>query len=409
MSAILVDVIRGRRATPLAVLVSAAFVVGACNSAASPSPAPSAAAAASAESPPAGASPSSAPSPGASGSLLDEANALLQTAQTHTTTWDGPTTGATAQTGKSIVYVAQDMRNGGVLGVSQGVKEAGAAIGWKVTIIDGLGTVAGRVAAINQAVALKPDGIVLGSVDSQEEAAAIKAAAGQGIKIAGWHSAAAAGPVADPPIITNVTTDATSVAKVAGAYAVQTTSGTAGAVIFWQSGDAIGIKKAETMRSVIQACSGCSVLDYVNTPLADTSTRMPSETTSLLQRFSSKWTIGLGINDLYFDFAGPALQSAGVPSSGPPQFISAGDGSVAAFQRVRTGQYQIATVAEPLNEAGWQLVDELNRSFAGQTPSGYVAPVHIVTKDNIQFDGGPNNQYDPDNGYRDQYKKIWGV
>ncbi len=29
--------------------------------------------------------------------------------------------------------------------------------------------------------------------------------------------------------------------------------------------------------------------------------------------------------------------------------------------------------------------------------------------DNIQFDGGPNNIFDPDNGYRDQYKRIWGI
>jgi ribose transport system substrate-binding protein len=332
---------------------------------------------------------------------------LLQKAQEHTTTWDGPTTGPKAQTGKLVVYVAQDMRNGGVLGVSKGVQEAATAIGWQLKIIDGLGTVNGRVAALNQAVALKPAGIILGSVDAQEEAAAITAAAQAGIKIVGWHSAADAGPVTSPPIVTNVTTEAVSVAKVAGAYAIQQTNNAAGAIIFWQSGDAIGIKKAETMRSVIEACSGCKVLDYVNTPLAETSTRMPSETASLLQRFGSKWTIGLGINDLYFDFASPALQSAGVPASGPPQFISAGDGSVAAFERVRSGQYQIATVAEPLNEAGWQLIDELNRAFAGEAPSGYVSPVHIVTKQNIQFDGGPNNLYDPDNGYRDQYKKIW--
>jgi hypothetical protein len=41
------------------------------------------------------------------------------------------------------------------------------------------------VAAINQAVALKPDGIILGSVDAQEEAKAIRTAAQQGIKIVG--------------------------------------------------------------------------------------------------------------------------------------------------------------------------------------------------------------------------------
>jgi ribose transport system substrate-binding protein len=357
----------------------------------------------------AGATTAPSSSGGGNSALLTEALGLLQTAAEHSTTWDGPTTGSKAQAGKLVVYVAQDMRNGGVLGVSQGVQEAATAIGWQLKVIDGLGTVAGRVAAINQAVALNPAGIILGSVDAQEESAAIKAAAEAGIKIVGWHSAAAAGPVSDPPIVTNVTTEATGVAKVAAAYAIQKTNNTAGAVIFWQSGDAIGIKKSETMRDVIQACSGCSLLDYVNTPLAETSTRMPGETSSLLQRFGNKWTIGLGINDLYFDFASPALQSAGVAPTGPPQFISAGDGSVAAFQRVRDGQYQIATVAEPLNEAGWQLIDELNRAFAGQPISGYVAPVHIVTKDNIQFDGGPNNQYDPDNGYRDQYKKIWGV
>jgi ribose transport system substrate-binding protein len=317
-------------------------------------------------------------------------------------------TGPKALPRKLVIYVAQDMRNGGVLGVSQGVQGAARAIGWSLKIIDGVGSVAGRIAAINQAVALKPDGIILGSVDAQEEAKAIRAAAQQGIKIVGWHSTASSGPVQDPPIFTNVTTDATNVAKVAAAYALQTTKCAAGAVIFWQSGDAIGIKKAETMREVIQACPGCKLLDYVNTPLADTAARMPQNTTSLLQRFGKGWTIGLGINDLYFDFASPALRSAGVSRSGPPNFISAGDGSVSAFNRVRSGNYQIGTVAEPLSEAGWQLVDELNRAFAGQPPSGFVAAVHLVTKANIQYDGGPHNIYDPDNGYRSRYKAIWG-
>jgi ribose transport system substrate-binding protein len=333
---------------------------------------------------------------------------LLATAQRHTTEWDGAKTGPKALPDKLAVYVAQDMRNGGVLGVSEGVQSAIAAIGWRVKIIDGGGSVAGRVTAINQAVALKPDGIILGSVDALEEAKAIRGAAQQGIKIVGWHSTASSGPLDDPPIFTNVTTDATSVAKVAAAYALQTTNCTAGAVIFWQSGDAIGIKKAETMRDVVQACSGCKLLDYVNTPLTDTAARMPQNTTSLLQRFGKNWTIGLGINDLYFDFASPSLRSAGVPPSGPPAFISAGDGSVAAFNRVRAGDYQIGTVAEPLHEAGWQLVDELNRALSGQSPSGYVAPVHLVTKDNIQYDGGPNNVYDPDNNYQTHYKTIWG-
>jgi ribose transport system substrate-binding protein len=58
---------------------------------------------------------------------------------------------------------------------------------------------------------------------------------------------------------------------------------------------------------------------------------------------------------------------------------------------------------------GWQAVDEMNRALAGEAPSGYVAPAHLFVPSNIEFDGGPRNVYDPENGYQDAYKKIWGV
>ena len=51
----------------------------------------------------------------------------------------------------------------------------------------------------------------------------------------------------------------------------------------------------------------------------------------------------------------------------------------------------------------------MNRAFAGEKPSGYVAHVHLFINANIDKDGGANNIYDPGNGYKDQYKKIWGV
>lgn len=65
-------------------------------------------------------------------------------------------------------------------------------------------------------------------------------------------------------------------------------------------------------------------------------------------------------------------------------------------------------VRKRLNLQGWQLVDKLNRAFVGEDWSGYVPPLHVVTADNIAFDGGPTNVFDPGNGYRDAYKKIWG-
>ena len=80
-----------------------------------------------------------------------------------------------------------------------------------------------------------------------------------------------------------------------------------------------------------------------------------------------------------------------------------------AFQRIRQGRYQIGTVAEPLHLQGWMCIDELNRAFAGQPPSGFVPPPHLFVASNLDRDGGPNNFYEPENGYKDIYRKIWEV
>ncbi|MDH4247878.1 MAG: substrate-binding domain-containing protein [Deltaproteobacteria bacterium] len=322
--------------------------------------------------------------------------------------WDGPTSGPKAAAGKSVVYVSADQRNGGALGVGQGAEEAAKAIGWKFRVIDGQGTVSGRTSALNQAIATKPDGIILGTVDAKEQAAAIEAAAKNGIKIVGWHSAAEAGPVKGTPVFSNVTTDPLEVAKAAAYYAVADSNGTAGVIIFTDSVYAVAIAKSDAMAAVIKKCSGCTMINIEDTPLSDTAARMPQLVTSLLQRHGKKWTYSMGVNDLYYDFAAPSFQGAGIAGNGFPRNISAGDGSGSAFQRIRKNSYQVGTVAEPLNLHGWQTIDEMNRAFAGQKDSGYVAPVHLFTPANIEHDGGAKNTYDPDNGYRNQYKKIWG-
>ncbi len=339
----------------------------------------------------------------------DEAKAVVEKAVAPVNEWEGPTSGPKAAMDKSIVYVAGDMRNGGILGVAQGVKEAAAAIGWTYREIDGQGTVSGQSSALSQAVALKPDAIVVGGSDAIEQNAALQNAADQGIKIVSWHGGATPGPMENSPVFANVTSDSSEVAKVSAMKAIADSDGKAGVVIFADSTYAMAISKGRMMEEIIKKCAGCTVLDFKDTPLADVSTRIPQLTTTLLQQNGAKWTYTLAINDLYYDFMPPALSAAGISGDGAPYNISAGDGSQSGYQRIRAGDYQVATVPEPLNMQGWQAVDELNRAFAGEKWSGFVPGIHLVTKDNIESDGGPNNLFDPDNGYRDEYKKIWGA
>jgi ribose transport system substrate-binding protein len=344
-----------------------------------------------------------------SNDALDAAKALIAASTAHVTTWDGPTSGPAKQAGKFIVYPSQDQRNGGALGVGNGVQEACQAMGWQFRLIDGQGTTNGQAAAIQQAIALKPDGIILGTIDAASQKNAIAAAVAQGIPIVGWHSAGTPGPQPDLSLFTNIESDPVQTGQVSGAYTVAMADGKAGVAIFTDNTYAIAVVKSDNMRQAVEAVEGSQVLAFEDTPIAEVQTRMPPLMTSLYQQFGEQLNWMIAVNDLYFDFAIPSLRTLGASPSGPPQMVSGGDGSVSAYDRVRNGQYQAATIPEPLNLHGWQAVDEMNRAFAGQPPSGYVTPVHLVTSDNIQFDGGPNNIFDPDNGYRDQYKQIWGV
>ncbi len=340
--------------------------------------------------------------------MVDAAKKVVAAATSRVDTWAGPTTGPKAAAGKSIIYVAGDMRNGGIQGVADGVQEAAKAIGWNARVIDGQGSTAGQSTALSQAIALKPDAIILGGSDAVQQKTDLEQAQKQGIVLVGWHAGPKPGPMTDAPIFANVTSDSMEVAKVAAMYAIAQSDGKAGVVVFADSTYAIAIAKGRAMEAVIKQCSGCSVLEFEDTPLADTANRVPQLTTTLLGKYGDKWTYSLAINDLYYDFMSPSLTAAGLKGDGAPYNVSAGDGSVSAYNRIRAKDYQAATVPEPLTMQGWQLVDEINRAFAGEKWSGFVPGVHLVTPDNIAYDGGPNNVFDPDNHYRDEYKKIWG-
>ncbi|MEM9551729.1 MAG: substrate-binding domain-containing protein [Pseudomonadota bacterium] len=340
----------------------------------------------------------------------DAVSEAMEAVQKHAgqkTEWDGPKSGPVAAEGITIVVLAGDMKNGGILGVTNGVEEAVEAIGWDVRVLDGAGSIQGRTAAFGQALALKPSGIIINGFDAVEQQAALEQAKAASIPMVSWHAGPVIGPDPDTGLFTNVSTDAMEVSAAAAQWAFADAGGEPGVVIFTDSTYAIAIAKADRIKEEIEALGG-KVLEYVDTPIADTSNRMPTLTTALLQRHGDAWTHSLAINDIYFDFMGPSLAAAGIKGDANPKAVAAGDGSESAYQRIRAGQYQSVTVAEPLNLQGWQLVDELNRAIQGEDWSGYTSPLHVVTADNISFDGGENNIFDPGNGYRDQYREIWG-
>jgi ribose transport system substrate-binding protein len=320
--------------------------------------------------------------------------------------WDGPRTGPAGLPGKAIAILAEDLRNGGILGVARGIQEAAKVLKWDIKVFDAGGTRSGRERAAADALASRPAGLILVGSDASEMESRLSPFTERGIPIVGWHVSSKAGPVTNSPVAINVSTDPLEVARIAAMAAVVASKGRAGVVIFTDSNFGIAMAKATAMAEVIRACRDCTLLEMKDVAISKCAEQMPEVTRELLARHGKRWTHALAINDIYFDYAMQELTRAEPPESNI-SLLSAGDGSTAAFLRVRARTFQVGTVAEPLNLHGWQLVDELNRLLSHQPVSGYVVPVHLSTPDNIAFDAGPRLQYDPDNGYRDVYRRIW--
>jgi ribose transport system substrate-binding protein len=298
------------------------------------------------------------------------------------------------------------LRNGGILGVVDGVLEAAKVIGWRVRIFDSAGAADLRQKMLAKALASQPDGLILAGGDARALLPALRPFAENNIPIVGWHVAAEAGPVPGTPVAMNVSTDPLEVARVTALAAILQAGGHAGVVIFTDTDFRIAQDKAQAMAAIVRACSGCTLLEVRDVAISRSRELMPVTTRALLARYGRRWTCSLAINDIYFDYAAPVLTQAGIPNAAMIM-LSAGDGSESAFLRIRTGTFQTGTVAEPLNLHGWQLVDEMNRLFAGAGVTGYMTPVHLVTPENVAADGGDHLLYDPDNGYRDIYRQIW--
>ncbi|GAA4716361.1 substrate-binding domain-containing protein [Phytohabitans rumicis] len=350
-----------------------------------------------------------APPPGAAGGAacpeaFAEAKAAVAAAEVTTVPWTGPTTGPRAPTGKTVVYIAQIMTNPGVAGAARGAVEAAHAVGWNLELIDGQGSPSGIQSAFTHALALNPDGIIVGGFDPGIAALQLAEADARGIPVVGWHAVGSPGPSQNPKLFTNITTKVEDVARISAQWIILHSGGTAGVVVFTDASIPFARRKSELITAALQACPAVRVLSTEDIPIPEGSTRTPRHISALVERFGDSWTHSVAINDLYFADAASALRKAGKRGAGPPYNIGAGDGDPVAFERIRGRQYEAATVPEPLLQQGWQIIDELNRAIARRPSSNFVPPVHLTTTANV----GGATYWEPDNGYRNRYMTIWG-
>lgn len=336
--------------------------------------------------------------------FLSGANAKVAKATASKTKWDGPSAGPALKKNKKIVFIAGDLSDPGVGGVLQGLKEAAKDSTWEILNIDCRGACNNGAAVVKQAIDMDADGIVLAGVDAISQAKGMEMAKTKNIPVVGWHANSKPGPVAG--LFTNITSDPKEAAQIAALYGVVETTNKVGMVVLTDNSNPYSLAKSNGIIEVIKQCESCRLLSVEDVPVTDARKKMGPLVDSLVKRHGGKWTHVIAVNDAYFDvMAQPEI--AALMTGNKLRGISAGDGSNAAYKRIRGNKIQIGTVSEPLALHGWQLMDELNRAMSKEAPSGYVTPVHLVTTQNMAYDGANKDTFDPSNNFRAKYLAYW--
>lgn len=338
--------------------------------------------------------------------FLDEVKANVELLANPQTAWQGPTATPKPDPGKTIVYMSQDEQNDASARYGEAIKEAAAQLGWTVTVVDGRGTATGAIEATNQAIALKPDAIVIAS-DAAPLKDVLKEAAARGIVVVGVHAAALPGPQPDLSMFYNVQTDPRDIGKAQADWIIAHSDGKARVVVTTDCSAAIACTKATATKERLEQCEGCEVLEFNSSPFGEAQQRQPALVAAWVQNYGTPLYI-TSVGDYIADFQAPALRAGGVD---PTQVILvSADGTKPAYQRIRAGnQYQLITIPEPIGMQGYQTVDEINRALHGEQPSNFQQTPYLVSPDNIHVEGGDQDTYEPSNGYRDHYLKLWGV
>lgn len=335
--------------------------------------------------------------------FMSRANAKVARAAALKNRWEGPIDGPKLQKKKKIVMISSDMSDAGINGIYYGLREASTSAGWEVLYIDCRGQCTSKT-LIKQALDMKADGIVLAGVDASSQSKGISIANEAKIPVVGWHASSKHGPT--DGLFTNIATNPKEVAQVAALYAVVEANSKAGIVVLTDSSNPFLMAKSSAIVETIKQCEGCKLLGVEDIALHEARNKLKPAVENLIKRHGSKWTHVIGVNDFYFDLLEtPAI--AALLENNKVVGVSAGDGSSTAYKRIRNKGLQVGTMPEPFSMHAWQLVDELNRAFSGVEPSGLTSQVHLVTAQNIAYDGGSKNTFEPSNDFRAQYQKYW--
>lgn len=330
--------------------------------------------------------------------VVAEAEANVEAASKDVTS-GVPTSSPPAVKNKSVVLIPCAAAAQGCSEPIAGAEEAAKVLGWETRQIDGKGTVADQIAAIDQAIALKPDAIIMHAIDPSTVTGALKRAKSAGIPVIISSTAEKDSPLA--AFSNSPTYDLwVKTGELAADYIIAATKGKAQYISLTNAEFGVDKPRTEGFESEMSKCTGCKELGSTSYRFASMANELPQATQQLMQANPDA-----NVVFVQFDAAVPFVLQ-GLQTIGQHPIVVSGDGVAQQLTCIHEGCGQTATAAIPVRWIGWTDIDATNRIFSGEDPSpaSVGLPVKLMTEENA-----PDGDWKGDIDYPAQYAELWNT
>ena len=329
---------------------------------------------------------------------LDAAKQVVDTASAAITEVNAPTASPPVATGKSVVVIPCSYAAEGCKRSADAVVEAAGALGWKAQMIDPAGDPEKMRSAVETAIHLGANGIVLAAVPPAVVKTQIADAKAAGIKVINTLESP------DPIYDASATTDHVAAGRMDAAFTAMNSGGKAHVILIndpefqsvvdWHKGYTEGLK---------EFCSGCEVVADFDFQIANLQTTVPTQFQATLQAHpDANYVWGA------YDPVAAAIQPVIARSANPDGIqIVSHNGDPFALKSIKAGgQNFSATVAYPIEWQSYVAMDLMNRLFNNQPPAdiNVNVPNKLVTKDNVT-----TIPWSGDVDWKTAYLTLWGV
>jgi ribose transport system substrate-binding protein len=313
-----------------------------------------------------------------------------------------PTAAPSIAKGKTLVVIPCAMGAEGCARPARAVQEAAALLGWKAILIDPAGDPSKMGNAVQQAISIKADAIVLGAVDAATILGDLQLAKQAGIKIAAYVAVDK-----DKTFDIQIPTEESVFddGYVMGAAAYKQGNGKLHMIEMRGDEFHININRAEGTNAFIKDCAAaggdCALLSSENFLVTDLTTRVPQQAVAQV-RLHPTFNVFWAAYDAGLTFMIQGLRQADLTDQG---FAVGFDANVANLDIIRNDGYEKISVGQPIERIGYALVDQLNRLFQGEPLVNQGIHSKVLTKDNLP----PSGAWEGDVDFRSGYKKLWGI